>query len=372
MTNLEQTLANMTKAELMTLARAAGLTGRSSMTRDQLRAALADHLAAPRSHTGPSAGPQPADERCSRRAGDHRCGLPALSGGELCALHGADLRDEVQPIAGRLGFDQWPALLRQLRLATYDTDPLGLDPVIAEMAWHVANLMYHDYFRVTVSGAQHVPAAGAGVLAANHAGAALPWDALMLSAAVANEPDVPRRLRLIGTEIFNMLPFVSHLYRKSGGAYASRSDAMWILDQGYLLGVFPEGVAGFQKAQKQAYQTQRFGRGGFADLAMRAGAPIVPVAIVGSEETHPVVFTSARLARLVRLVFPEQRVDELAVWLNLIPLPVKWHIEFLEPIDVGAATDRPDRLAVLEIAEEVRSRVQAALDRLVSQRRSIF
>jgi len=301
------------------------------------------------------------------------CGLPPVIDHDRCALHGGtNFSDLAIPATGALGFDTWPALLRHLQMASYDIDALGLDPVIAEMLWHLGNYIYFDYFRVETRGIEHMPMEGAAVLAANHGGAAIPYDALMLQMAVMNESPLPRRVRVVGTEIFNMIPTYSHLYRKSGAAYAAKEDAMWVLENGHLLGVFPEGVQGFQKPNSEAYQLQRFGRGGFARLAMRTGAPIVPVAILGSEDVHPAMFTSKRLAQLVRLVFPQQRVEEMAVWLNPIPLPVRWQIRFLEPIEVGPATDHPDRLTVLEIAETVRSRVQSALDVMLSERTSIF
>lgn len=366
-------LARLSKAELSALARAAQIPGRSSMSKAQLLDALLTQVQTDRDVPEPPTR-VPAGSRCSHRSErGHPCGLPIMGTSEMCALHGdVDLSDLAIPVAGRLGFDTWPALIRQAALASYDTDPLGFDPVVSDMVWHLGNFLYRDYFRVDVIGAEHVPTSGPGILVANHAGAALPWDGIMLSLAVANEPPVPRRLRLIGTEIFNILPWVSHLYRKTGSAYASHEDSAWVLGHGHLLGVFPEGVAGFQKSQQDAYQTKRFGRGGFVNLAMRTGSPIIPVAIIGSEETHPVLFTSRRLAQLVKMVFPEQRIDEMAVWLNPIPLPIKWRIKFLEPIDVGEPTDRPDRLSVLEVAEEVRSRIQKALDRMVSERDGIF
>lgn len=370
---LSDVLVRLSKPELIALARAAEISGRSSMTKGQLVAALLEQVRSDRPPAGIPTTPPPAPRCAHRSERDHPCGLPVHLELDLCALHAEiDLSDRAIPVAGRLGFDTWPALLRQTAIASYDTDPLGFDPVIADMLWHVGNFLYRDYFRVEVDGAEHIPNSGPGILVANHAGAALPWDGVMLGLAVANEPEIPRRARLVGTEIFNLLPWVSHLYRKMGSAYAAREDAEWVLNHGYLLGVFPEGVAGFQKSQQEAYQTKRFGRGGFVDLAMRTGSPIVPVAIIGSEETHPVLFTSRRLAQMVKMVFPDQRVDEMAVWINLVPLPVKWRIAFLEPIDVGPATDRPDRLAVLEVAEEVRGRVQKALDRMLAERDGIF
>jgi len=375
MSGLADLLSRLTRDDLLGLARAADIAGRSSMSKNDLLSAVLDHLAQSDAEAPAAPSPEQPDDgaRCGHQSErGNRCGLPSGLG-DRCPLHSdVDLFDQIIPIAGHIGFDTWPALIRQMALGTYDTDPLGLDPVAAEMMWHVINFLYRDYFRVDVTGVEHVPESGAAVMAANHAGAALPYDAVMLSAAVANEAPTPRRLRTIGTEIFNMLPFVSHWYRKAGGAFASREDAQWILDHGHLLGVFPEGVAGFQKAQRDAYTTQRFGRGGFVDLAMRAGAPIIPVAIVGSEEVHPVLFTSKKLAALVRMVFPQQRVEEMAVFINPLPLPVKWHIEFLEPIDVGPPTERPDRLAVLEVAEEVRTRIQEALDKRLALRDSIF
>lgn len=371
MDRLSTMLDALTKDELLGLARAAELRGRSSMTKADLKAALMEHLGTDAPIPG-AAEAVPRPNRCQSINNQHPCGLPAATDSEFCGLHGGyAVSDLAIPVAGKLGFDTWPALLRQLALATYDVDPLGLDPVVADMVWHLVNFLYTDYFRVEVEGIEHVPSEGAGILVANHAGAALPYDGVMLAAAVANEAAVPRRVRLIGTEIFNMLPFVSHLYRKSGSAYAARADAIWVLERGHLLGVFPEGVAGFQKPQDQAYQTQRFGRGGFVDLAFQTGAKIVPVAIIGGEEVHPVLFTSKRLAQLVRMVFPEQRVEEMAVWLNPIPLPIKWKLRFLPPIDVSTI-EHTDRLAVLEISESVRSQIQYALNAMLGERDSIF
>ena len=97
-----------------------------------------------------------------------------------------------------------------------------------------------------VEGIEHVPSTGAAVLAANHGGAAIPYDAAMLQLALFNEPAVPRRVRVVGTEVFNMLPFVSHLYRKIGAAYASRQDARWVLGNGQLLGCSQKGCEAFR------------------------------------------------------------------------------------------------------------------------------
>jgi 1-acyl-sn-glycerol-3-phosphate acyltransferase len=366
-------LETKTVRELRALATEAGIVGRSTMRKDELIAAIEALPLRPgsliRGDGRQSRWKHLIDQRtrCGARLPTSAlCDLPIVTGENRCVLHGGmDIGNLSIPAFGELGPHTWPALRRHQRMASYDPDVLGADPVATEIMWWLLNYLYHDWFKVEVEGIINVPMNGPGILVPNHAGAALPYDAMMLQLAVANEAALPRRVRVIGTEIFNMLPFVSHLYRRAGGAFAGRSEAAWALGQGHLLGVFPEGVAGFQKATTGTYQTVRFGRGGFAGLAAAHGAPVIPVAIIGSEETHPVLFTSRRLADFVRLIFPEQRVEEMAVWLNPIPLPVRWTIRFLPPIHVP--TDA-DRLTILEAAEETRRAVQTALDEIVARR----
>jgi 1-acyl-sn-glycerol-3-phosphate acyltransferase len=382
----------------MVLAREFEVQGRSRMTKEALVDALAHAISdsgdPERSLSLPGISPEDRREARARRSllyarlaslvskdrhcdwrsiEGHPCGLPVVKGTERCAIHGGDdIADVAIPVMGELGFHTWPALTRQMFLATYDVDPVGLDPLVAEMAWHVLNGLYYDYFRVDVEGIEHVPMAGPAMLVGNHGGAALPYDAAMLTLAVLNEAPVPRRVRVVGTEIFNMLPWVSHLYRKVGAAYATRDDARYLLSRGALLGVFPEGERGFMKPVWQAYHVQRFGRGGFVELAERTGTPIVPVAIVGAEEVHPAIAVSRQLARVVQFFFPAQRVDEIAIFLNPLPLPVRWRIRFRPPVYPDSAGEDPDPLRTLERSEEIRRTIQRGLDDILARRRSAF
>jgi len=407
-------LASLTKRELLDIARERNVVGRSSMSKSELVEALTPEAPDQGEREGPEVevvddgvgheglGPLPlpgispedrAEARARRAALDdrlsqfvdrsthcswtsiegHPCGLPVLTGTSRCGLHGdGSIADRPIPLTGSLSFSTWPTLWRHLTLATYDPDSFGLDPVVAEMSWNVLNGLYYDYFRVEVEGIENVPSTGGAVIVANHGGAAVPYDGAMLSLAVMNEAETPRRVRVIGTEIFNMLPFVSHLYRKVGAAYAAREDARELLKRGHLIGVFPEGERGFMKPVWEAYRVGRLGRGGFADLAQDAGAPIVPVAIVGSEEVHPAVMVSKRLAQLVRLFFPKQRVEEIAIALNPIPLPIRWKIRFLQPVEPSGDGEPIDGLEQLERVEDVRRSIQAALDDMLASRTTAF
>jgi len=384
----DEILTNLTKNRLMEIARRLEIRGRSRMTKAELieaiqraepdaadplpirrpydpaarRAALAARLDSFVDHT----------RSCNWRSIEgHPCGLPAIKEQPRCSIHGGiDIADVAVPANGRLGFDTWPTLLRHIWLASYDIDPIGLDPVVAEMFWHLANYLYFEYFRVEVEGVENLPTSGPALLAANHGGAALPYDAVMLTLAILNEMPVPRRARVMGTEIFNASPTLSHFYRKIGGVYASRADAGFLLERGHMVGTFPEGVRAFQKPFSQAYHVQRFGRGGFVTMAERHAAPVIPVAIVGSDEVHPALFSSQLLARLVRLIWPSQRVEEMAVYLNLIPLPIRWRIRFLKPIQPSHAGTDPDPLEMLERTEGIRLLIQTNLEEMLAERGS--
>jgi 1-acyl-sn-glycerol-3-phosphate acyltransferase len=314
------------------------------------------------------------DRRCDWSSLEgHPCGLPALRDDPGCVLHSDELDyNVILPIGGHLGFDTWPALFRHLWLASYDADPIGLDPIVAEVTWYLVNFLYFDYFKVEVEGIEHVPLDGAAILASNHGGAFLPYDGLMLTAAVANEAAIPRRLRVTATEVFNIIPFLAPWFRKAGGLYAARDDVHHALTSGALVGVFPEGEKGFMKPVWDAYEVQRFGRGGFVSIAEDAGVPIVPVAIVGAEEVHPAVSVSSRLAKLVQLFLPDQRVDQIAVVLNPIPLPVRWKIRFHPPVDPQHPGQAPDPLEMLEVAEGVRITIQDSLNDMLESRKHRF
>jgi 1-acyl-sn-glycerol-3-phosphate acyltransferase len=417
-------LESLRKDELMELARRADIRGRSRMTKAELIEALRVHRAAtrpPEETGGPGraradidddefdadrfgAAPPPridittlfgpdgpgaqrrrqlydrlaefvdTSRRCPWRSAEgHPCGLPAGRDAEMCVLHGGlDITDLAVPALGRLGFDTWPTLMRQSWLASYDIDPIGLDPLFAEVAWHVLNYLYFDYFRVEVEGIEHLPMEGPALVVSNHGGAALPYDGMLLSIAAMNEAPLPRRIRVAATEIFNLLPWLSHWYRKAGAVYASRADARHVLDAGHILGVFPEGERGFMKPVWNAYEVQRFGRGGFVTLAEQSQAPIVPVAIIGSEEVHPAVSVSKRLARLVRLILPDQRIEGVAVFLNPLPLPVKWTIRFLPPVEPSGEAELPDPLWLLERTETIRGTIQDALNEMLARRTTLW
>ena len=150
---------------------------------------------------------------------------------------------------------------------------------------------------------RNVPAHGRALLVANHAGSLFPFDASMITMAIMKEHPLPRWPRFMVLDWAFVLPFLSAFMRRVGGVPASPHNATRLLEQDELVMVFPEGVKGTGKPFSERYRLQRFGRGGFVEVALRTGAPIVPVAVVGSEEIYPKIADSRTLARAIGAPF---------------------------------------------------------------------
>ena len=240
----------------------------------------------------------------------------------------------------------------------------------------IYEFLYHYWFRVEIEGIEHVPSVGGGLLVSNHGGA-LPPDAAMITKAIKEEHPRPRRLHLTVEHFFKGYPGLSMLIAKLGGVPAHPANVHRLLhDEEELVLVFPEGAKATEKLYKDRYKLRRFGRGGFVESAMRARAPIVPVAVVGAEEAMPVFAQINLLKRLTGLIyFPiTPTFPHLGVPGGLIYLPSKFRIRFLEPIPTDQWGEEPwnDRALVQEVAEEVRSRIQEELYDMLAKRRSVW
>jgi 1-acyl-sn-glycerol-3-phosphate acyltransferase len=236
--------------------------------------------------------------------------------------------------------------------------------------------LYHYWFRVNVEGIDHVPPTGGALLVSNHAGA-LPPDAAMIAKAIKEEHSRPRPLHLTVEHFFKGYPGLSMLVNKLGGVPAHPANVHRLLhDEQQLVLVFPEGRKGTEKLYKDRYRLRRFGRGGFVEAAMRAGAPIVPIAVIGAEEAMPTFAQVGLLRRLTGLIyFPVTPLfPHFGPLLGAAYLPAKFRIRFLDPIPTDQWGERPwdDKGLVQTVAEDVRARIQDELVDMVSHRRSVW
>jgi len=268
------------------------------------------------------------------------------------------------------------AFLRRRLTGDYEVDEFGFDPELTDQVMLPAfRPLLDHWFRAEVIGIHNVPPEGGALLVANHAGGLWALDAVMCGLAVHDRHPAHRHLRLLGADLVFTTPVLGELARKGGSTVACNADAERLLGSGELVGVFPEGFKGIGKPFSERYKLQRFGRGGFVTAALKAGVPIIPVSIVGSEEIHPVLGNARLLARMLNL--PYFPITPTFPWLGplgLVPLPSKWYLEFGEPIptdDYGAdAVDDP--MLVFELTDRVRETIQSTLYRLLVQRRSVW
>ncbi|MEK6278315.1 MAG: 1-acyl-sn-glycerol-3-phosphate acyltransferase [Actinomycetota bacterium] len=290
-------------------------------------------------------------------------GLDPLAAAERAATAlPKTLRDSVQRMGRRMAGD-------------YHEDEWGFDEEFAEAAYPFFEFLYEVWWRVQVEGAANVPGHGRALLVANHSGSLFPFDATMMAASIMKEHALPRWPRPLVLNWAFELPFLSFFMRKVGGVPASPFNATRLLEQDEIVMVFPEGVKGTGKPFSERYQLQRFGRGGFVEVALRTGSPVVPVAVVGAEEIYPKVAESSALARILGAPFVP--ITPTFPWLGplgLIPLPSKWRIEYCEPVDLSGYGPEAaeDRGLMLEISEQIRETIQAKLYENLVKRGSAF
>lgn len=331
---------------------------------------LAEVIAIDRSVRQRCAEPLPGGGTCRNWAGPSgRCRIhdPTPAAPADTAAGGDD--DIERFVAGVLRF------LRRRITGDYDIDVFGFDQHLTEQViLPLARPLYRSYFRVRTTGLEHVPDVGGALLVANHAGA-LPFDAIMTKVALLDDHPAHRNLRELAADLALRLPVIGELARKTGNTLAHDDDAVRLLTSGELVGVWPEGYKGIGKPFRERYKLARFGRGGYVRVALRASVPIIPVAIIGSEETYPIIGNVRWIARLLNLpYFPITAQFPLFGPLGLLPLPSRWLIEFGRPI---AVADYPpdaadDPMLVLELSDHVRDTVQHMLYRNLMGRRSVF
>jgi 1-acyl-sn-glycerol-3-phosphate acyltransferase len=295
-------------------------------------------------------------ERTSLSMGEQQ---PALTAGSpLPAPRDADLRDLLPGVEPERRLTDWGRSERVEGI---------FDKTLIEF-------YYRYWFRAEVDGIEHVPGSGGALVVSNHAGA-LPPDAAMIAKAIREEHPHPRPLHVTVEHFFKGYPGFSMLLPKVGCVPAHPANVHRLLfDEEQLVLVFPEGRKGTEKLYKDRYRLRRFGRGGFVEAAMRAQAPIVPVCVVGAEESAPVFAQAGLLKRLTGLLyFPiTPTFPHLGPLGMLAYLPAKFKLRFLEPIRFDEEGLHDDKALVQTVAHEVRARIQEGLWDMLRTRKSVW
>jgi 1-acyl-sn-glycerol-3-phosphate acyltransferase len=255
-----------------------------------------------------------------------------------------------------------------------DVDQWGRSESLRALVRTMYNPMYKYWFRAEWEGFENLPIKGGALLVSNHAGA-IPSDAPVIMHGI--ETQLGRPVYGLAEHLFRTMPVVGTLWSRVGGVTANPDNAYRLLhDDQQLALVFPEGTKGTGKTYAERYQLHRFGRGGFVEIAMRSGVPIIPLAVVGAEESMPILWKSNRLAKLTKLPYFPVTANMFAFGpLGLaMYFPAKFRIRVLEPVhfDVDPGQERYSRSRVMAESENIRRQIQEALYDMLRKRRSVW
>jgi 1-acyl-sn-glycerol-3-phosphate acyltransferase len=294
-----------------------------------------------------------------------------------------NVRSSLKRVAGDLGGALLPLTLRDLQreveerlrkaplqLNDYGYDPFGFNPEAASLMAFPVAVLYRYYFRAETHDIEHVPP-GRVLLIANHAGQ-LPYDGVMLTAAMLLDANPPRLARGMGEYFIWRLPWLGVTAARGGSIVGTPENCAAMLEAEECVMAFPEGARGINKPFRQRYQLEPFGLG-FMRLALATNTPIVPVAFVGSEEQQPGLANFRGVAEAVGL--PSLPITVTFPWLGplglLVALPVKYHIYFGEPLQFSGDPSEEDAVIQRKV-DAVRRSISELFKRGRSERRGIF
>ena len=264
--------------------------------------------------------------------------------------------------------DQWARHFGRLamRYRSDEVDGFGLDRNYEAHVLPVLELLYERYFRAQVAGLDNIPVEGRALLVCNRGGA-LPWDGLMLKVAMAKCCSSERPLRWLLEDSTFHAPFLGPALSRLGAVRACQQNAERLLNDETTVAVFPEGINGVSKLYKERYKLQRFGRGGAVKLALRTKAPIIPVAVVGAEDAHPLLYRLGGLSRLLGVPFvPITPTFPFLGPVGLLPLPSRFVIVAGPPLD-EIHEHGPEAAEDVNLVHELNERVRHAVQELVDQ-----
>ena len=255
-----------------------------------------------------------------------------------------------------------------------DVDEWGRSERFRALARSLYEPVYSKWFRARWEGLEKIPESGGALLVANHAGA-IPSDAPVIMHGI--EKELGRPVYGLADYFFRTIPVVGTLWSRGGGVSARPANAYRLLrEQGQLVLDFPEGTKGPSKSFTDRYQLRRFGRGGFVEIAMRAGVPIIPIAVTGSEEAMPILFRLPAVAKVLGLPYFPVTANVLALGPLgvLVPFPAKFTLRVLDPVffDVPPDQERYSKSRVMEEAERIRTLIQESVYDMLQERRSVW
>lgn len=242
---------------------------------------------------------------------------------------------------------------------SFGYDPWGFNEDRFRRALAFSLWLYRHYFHVAAYGLEHIPQHGRLLIVPNHGGQ-LPVDGVLVGTALATNPHAPRLARAMIERFFPTVPWLGNYLNALGGVIGDPVNCAKMLAREEAITAFPEGVRGSGKLYRKRYQLQRFGNG-FMHLAMQHRTPVLPVAVIGCEETMPAAYDIKPLARLLGIPY--------APVAPLLPLPARVSIYFGAPMHFEPVANEG---AVTARVETVKDAIRALIARGLEERTRIY
>ena len=245
-------------------------------------------------------------------------------------------------------------------IGSFGFDPWGFNVKGIKATIGLGKFMYENFFRVETFGLEHIPKEGRVLIVPNHSGQ-LPLDGSLVGYAMMTNPSAPRLPKAMVERFFPTLPFVGNYLSSIGAVLGDPNNAATLLQKDEAVIVFPEGARGSGKLFKDRYQLQRFGNG-FMHIAMKHETPIIPVGIVGCEES---IISFADIKPLAKFF----GIPYFPVTIPFI-FPTKVYIHFGKPMyfDKEVQNEFEIEARVKMVKNEIKKLINLGL----SKRKSIF
>jgi 1-acyl-sn-glycerol-3-phosphate acyltransferase len=239
-------------------------------------------------------------------------------------------------------------------------DPWGFNLEGVRNTIGIAKFLYEKFFRVESFGLENIPKEGRCLVIANHSGQ-LPLDGLLIGYALLTNPHGPRAAKAMIERFLPTVPFVGNWLNSLGAVIGDPVNCERMLEMEEAIIVFPEGVRGSGKLFKDRYKLQRFGHG-FMHLAMKHKTPIIPVGVVGCEESIISFADIKPLAKLLGIPYAPLVIP--------VVLPTKVYLHFGEPMYFE--NDVHTEHQIQERVDMVKASIKELINKGLSKRQSIF
>ncbi|MEV0462747.1 lysophospholipid acyltransferase family protein [Nocardia tengchongensis] len=246
-----------------------------------------------------------------------------------------------------------------------DTDRRIIDALMApSRAW----------FSPRFYGMENFPLEGPVLLVGNHSLAG-GTDAPLLAHEILERHD--RLVRGLAENVLIDVPGLRDVLHRWGIVRGNRHNCTTLLEKGEAVAVFPGGGREAMRGKGQKYQLMWEGRTGFAKMAIAAGAPIVPIAMVGGDDVFDIVFDGDHPAMLpirkaveglgLRSSLTPPLIRGLGP--TLVPKPERFYFSLGTPIDTSPWRDVEDtEMAAVELQAVVKKALEGELDFLLAER----